>query len=175
MDKKEALRQQRTKELRDFFSQPKVWVFIVVGLIVLYLALGPIPVKVDKTLPYYASYEKQVETGTIHIQGTVSHYLIKQDRFKGRIWTDTGEVTIEAKCDAFTYSDWTQMICRSCKGEGSEEFLAFFDPDKNNPLYYDKYFSRIYFMRGKGDYLAAPASTEEEAIQWREDSAPYLH
>ena len=71
MDRKEALRQQRAKELRDLFSQPKVWMFIILGLIVLYLALGPIPVKVDYPEDRVSSFRPGADFTRISILNTI--------------------------------------------------------------------------------------------------------
>ncbi|MBR2263639.1 MAG: hypothetical protein IJ917_04730 [Firmicutes bacterium] len=157
----------------SFLHWLRSWKWAIFGIVLLCVLFVPVPIRIDQALPYFESHHGEVQTGTIHIRGTLYHYFVKRDHFKGRIYKEDADITVRGQSDESGVSRWYSMMIDACEGEGSRDFLAFFDDQRWDQIYFDRLYSKLYLYGGFSDFLAAPASNIEEAERLKKSANPY--
>ncbi|MCR5006870.1 MAG: hypothetical protein K6A77_13305 [Clostridiales bacterium] len=166
-------KKRRIARWYSFLHWLRSWKWAIAGIVLLCVLFLPVPIRIDKTLSYYESHHGEAQTGTIHIKGTLYHYFVKRDHFRGRIYKEDADITLKGQSDDAGVSRWYCMMIDTCEGEGSRDFLAFFDDQRWDQIYFDRLFSKLYLYGGTSDFLAAPASALEEAERLKKSANPY--
>ena len=164
LDTKGSRRKKRVARWYSFLSWLKVWGWVIVAVIAVYLALFPVPIPIDRTMPYAECEYHVTRTGTMRIKGTYYWYMIKPNRFKGKIQTENADIKVESKTpDNLYYSTtWTTMILYKIDGDCPLGFLGYFG-NEYDPCYIKGLFGKLLLYSNSSHYLAAPAENMEEA------------
>ena len=167
-------KKKRIARWYSFLHWLRSWKWAIAGIVLLCVLFLPVPIRIDKALPYYESHHGEAQTGTIHIRGTLYYYIFRRDHFRGRIYKEDADITIKGQCDGTNVSHcWNCMMIETCEGDGKRDFLAFFDDQRWDQIYFERLFSKLYLYGGTSDFLAAPASTMEKAEQLKKSANPY--
>ena len=175
LDTKRSRRKKRAARWYAFLSWLKVWGWVIISVLVVYLALFPVPIPIDRTMPYTECEYSETRSGTMRVKGTYYWYCIKPNRFKGKIQTEDADITVESKTPDNLYfpTSWTTMVLYKIDGDCPPGFLGYFG-DEYDPCYIKGLFGKILLYSNSSHYLAAPAKNMEEADKLKFKADPNI-
>ena len=171
IDTKVSCRKERAARWFALLRWFRVWGWVIGGVIILYVALGPIPIRVDRSLPCVIMDHGETYTDTIQIKGRYTWFLMRHDRFKGTIQTKDSFVTVRTIDIELPSTFWTSMDVESYDGQAPETMIQSLESNMD-VIYVKGLFSKVLLTYKSEIYLAAPAYTEEEAIALKKQVRP---
>lgn len=157
-------------------TKRKIWIFIAVIAVVAVILLGPFPQRITRGYQGMAYTENGGEGDLcmVEMNGTIYHYLIRKDRFKGIIWIRSNERT-------YLQDGFDVQVDNIGGPEGRMSWLVsqVFSFGSKGYLITPDTFGTLYFMleneEGERCVIMSPASDDEDAKRVEEAAKEHFN